>query len=139
VDDDLGNHVALDGLGNAFVTGSTLSGDFPTKSVQNNPGGFNDGFVTKIQEAEGSDSTTSGTEGSGGGCFISSTDYGSPVCVQTQLAQAVAMILVFFISIMILSVALLYLLRRLRLPVLVFQVSQVKRRFSHGMPILRKS
>jgi hypothetical protein len=77
--------------------------------------------------------------GGGGGCFIGSAAYGSPVSQQVQLSQVMAAIFVILISIMIVSIALLYLLRRLRLPGLVFQVSQVKRRFSHGMPILRKS
>jgi hypothetical protein len=107
--DDFGNDVAIDGLVNAFVAGSTLSSDFPTKSVQDTPGGGNDGFVTKIQEAEGSDGTTGGgTEGGGGGasCFIGSAAYGTLVSPQGPLNVLMATILVVFISIVILSIAL---------------------------------
>jgi len=142
--DDLGNDVAVDGLGNAFVAGSTLSGDFPTKSVQNNPGGLNDGFVAKIQEAEGSGSTTGGSTGGGGGggCFIGSAAYGSPMSRQIQLGQVVATILIIFVSVMIMTIALLYLLRRLQLCGLVFEVAKVKKkhywRSWYGMSILRR-
>jgi hypothetical protein len=46
---DFGSGVALDGAGNAYVTGDTESGDFPTKNpFQAKLGGFVDAFVTKI-------------------------------------------------------------------------------------------
>jgi hypothetical protein len=128
VDDDLGNDVALDGLGNAFVAGSTLSGDFPTKSVQDTPGGGNDGFVAKIQEAEGSDSTTTGTGGGGGGCFIGSASYTSPESPQVKLGYVLATVLVIFMSIMIMSMALFYLFRRMQLHGVVFKVLRFKRK-----------
>jgi hypothetical protein len=47
--EDLGYGIAVDGEGNAYVTGWTLSTDFPTKNhlQASNAGGF-DAFVTKI-------------------------------------------------------------------------------------------
>jgi hypothetical protein len=95
---DLGNDVAVDGLGNAFVTGSTLSNDFPTKSVQNNPGGGNDGFVAKVQEEEVTgNSTGGGNEASGGGggasCFISTAGYGSSMARKFQPLSVIFILL----------------------------------------------
>jgi hypothetical protein len=58
---------------------------------------------------------------------------------EVQLSQVMAAIFVFLISIMIVIIALLYLLKKLRLPGLVFEVAKVKKEFSDGMPILRKS
>ncbi|MCG6918223.1 MAG: hypothetical protein LJE89_11845, partial [Deltaproteobacteria bacterium] len=78
------------------------------------------------------------TEGSGGGCFIESAAYDSPVSRQVQPGQVVATSVVIFVSVIILSIALFYLLRKLRFHGVVFEVSKVKRRFSHGMPILRR-
>jgi hypothetical protein len=49
--DDFGGGIAVDGSGNAYVTGNTLSGDFPTASAfQKTLGGGTDGdlFVTKL-------------------------------------------------------------------------------------------
>ncbi len=46
---DNGHAIAIDVVGNAYVTGETTSGDFPvTGSVQMMSGGETDGFVTKI-------------------------------------------------------------------------------------------
>jgi hypothetical protein len=51
--DDEGYSVALDALGNAYVAGTTSSGDFPTTAgvVQPHPGGDHDAFVTKFAPA----------------------------------------------------------------------------------------
>jgi beta-propeller repeat-containing protein/all-beta uncharacterized protein len=53
--DDSGNRIALDGLGNVYVTGSTESTNFPTATPlqAGKGGGIGDAFVTKIN-AEGS-------------------------------------------------------------------------------------
>ena len=72
--------------------------------------------------------TPSGTGGGGGGCFISSAAYGSPVSPQVQLGHLTATILIIFISIMTMTIALLYLLRRLQLCGVVFEVAKVKRK-----------
>ncbi|MBI4635085.1 MAG: SBBP repeat-containing protein [Candidatus Rokubacteria bacterium] len=47
--DDQGSGIAVDGSGNAYVTGETLSTNFPTASaVQPASGGGTDAFVTKL-------------------------------------------------------------------------------------------
>jgi hypothetical protein len=49
---DFGYGIAVDGSGNAYVTGFTESPDFPTRnSLQANFGGGSDAFVTKINAA----------------------------------------------------------------------------------------
>ncbi|MCP5108009.1 MAG: hypothetical protein GY950_31760, partial [bacterium] len=64
-DTDQGNRIAVDGSGNAYVTGSTLSTNFPTKSpYQSNQTGW-DAFVTKIDTTQ-----------SGGASLIYSTYLG---------------------------------------------------------------
>jgi hypothetical protein len=50
--EDVGQGIAVDSAGNAFVTGSTTSNDFPTVNpVQAVSGGDRDGFVTKLNAA----------------------------------------------------------------------------------------
>jgi uncharacterized repeat protein (TIGR01451 family) len=48
--DDIGNGIAADSAGNAYVTGYTLSGNFPTVNALQPSfgGGFNDAFAAKI-------------------------------------------------------------------------------------------
>jgi hypothetical protein len=50
---DIGNSIFVDGFGNAYVTGSTTSSDFPTSSgaFQTSYGGGGDAFVTKLNPA----------------------------------------------------------------------------------------
>jgi hypothetical protein len=49
---DVGHHIAVDGSGNAYVTGQTTSIDFPTaKPLQPAVGGSDDAFVTKFDAA----------------------------------------------------------------------------------------
>jgi len=46
---DIANGIAVDGSGNAYVTGETLSTNFPTLgAIQAFPNGANDAFVTKL-------------------------------------------------------------------------------------------
>jgi hypothetical protein len=52
--DDLGSAVAVDALGNAYVTGETFSADFPTTSgafQSVKPGDVSNAFVTKLNAA----------------------------------------------------------------------------------------
>jgi hypothetical protein len=49
---DTGNGIAVDGAGNAYVTGTTRSPDFPTANpLQAALGGFNTAFVAKLNAA----------------------------------------------------------------------------------------
>ena len=50
--DDFGHGIAVDGSGNAYVTGYTNSTNFPTTNpLQASNGGGTDAFVTKINAA----------------------------------------------------------------------------------------
>jgi hypothetical protein len=123
--DDLGNAIAVDGLGNAFVAGTTDSTNFPTKSVQDNLAGGNDGFVAKVQEAEvigggaGGGNEASGGS-SGGDCFIATAASGSPMAWPVQLLS------VIFIFLTLLCTALFVLFRRLKLRKVLFNTARVK-------------
>jgi hypothetical protein len=51
---DYGNDIAVDSSGNAYVTGDTSSGDFPThNALDTSYGGVSDAFVTQIVSASG--------------------------------------------------------------------------------------
>ena len=80
---DQANDIAVDSSGNAYVTGYTLSFDFPTESpFDDTIGGAADAFVTKIAEVdEGDGGVDGGVDGGGGGggCFIATAAYGSPM------------------------------------------------------------
>jgi hypothetical protein len=122
---DLGNAIAVDGLGNAFVAGTTDSTNFPTKSVQDNLRGGNDGFVAKVQEAEVTDSSAGGgNEATGGGggasCFIATAANGSSMAWQVQLLS------VIFILLALLCTTLFVLFRRLKLREVVFKTARLK-------------
>jgi len=47
---DFGSNIAIDGGGNAFVTGYTESSDFPTLNPYQTDQGLEDAFVTKLSE-----------------------------------------------------------------------------------------
>jgi len=50
---DSGRGIAIDGEGNAYVTGTTGSSDFPTKNpYQGNLSGASDAFITKLSTAQ---------------------------------------------------------------------------------------
>jgi hypothetical protein len=49
--DDSGRGIAVDGAGNAYVTGYTLSNDFPVTAIDTTYNGNNDVFVFKINSA----------------------------------------------------------------------------------------
>ena len=53
--DDLANDIAVDAAGSAYITGVTLSADFPTTAdaFQQNPRGDGDAFVTKLDASGG--------------------------------------------------------------------------------------
>jgi hypothetical protein len=52
--EDVGHSVAVDSAGNAYVTGSTSSADFPTsRAAQPKTGGGEDAFLTKFNSADG--------------------------------------------------------------------------------------
>ena len=52
---DAGIKIAVDGAGSAYLTGQTLSGNFPTQSPYQSTyqGGASDGFVTKLSSTSG--------------------------------------------------------------------------------------
>ena len=64
---DQGNGIAVDSLGNAYVTGATASADFPLNSaLQKTYGGNTDAFVTKFNATSG---TVAYSTYLGGGSF----------------------------------------------------------------------
>jgi hypothetical protein len=121
---EFGNGIAVDGLGNAFVAGTTDSTNFPTKSVQDTLGGGNDGFVAKVQEAEVTEGAGAGSESSGGSsggdCFIATAADGSPTTWPRQLLS------VIFILFALLSTTLSVLFSRLKLREIVFKTARLK-------------
>ena len=80
--EEAGQGIAVDALGAAYVTGYTLSSDFPTTrgAVDTALGGYSDAFVTKLS-ADGSSlafSTYLGGTASGGGWSIAVDTAGAP-------------------------------------------------------------
>jgi hypothetical protein len=50
-DSDIGRGIAVDGSGAAYVTGQTMSSNFPTKNPYQTSQGFVDAFVTKLSSS----------------------------------------------------------------------------------------
>jgi hypothetical protein len=75
--------VAVDGTGNAYVTGDTESTNFQTTGLQIAPGGGFDAFVSKIG-ATSPIVTPPPSSSSDGGCFIATAAYGSALDPHVQ-------------------------------------------------------
>ena len=79
--DDVGTGIAVDGAGNVYVTGSTTSPDFPTKSplqaaLGGSGSGFSNAFVAKLNPT-GSALVYSTYLGGSGSALVNSTSLGS--------------------------------------------------------------
>src|SRR5712692_850889 len=75
--DDIGNAIAVDSAGNAYVTGETASTNFPTRNaLQPSLSGATDAFLTKLN-ANGSDLVYSTYLGGSGG------DFGAAIAVDS--------------------------------------------------------
>ncbi len=116
--------ISTDGGANWSAIGGSISGANvlslavdPDTTTTLYAGTAGEGFFKLTERGEPSGSGGGG----GGGCFIESAAYGSPMSRQVQLGHLVATILIIFVSIMIMTIALLYLLRRLQLCGLVFE------------------
>src|SRR5262249_26024233 len=75
---DIGYSIAVDGVGNAYVTGQTTSTDFPTTNpMQPSNGGGYDAFVTKLNSAGSVRLYSTYLGGSG-------TDFGNNIAVDSS-------------------------------------------------------
>jgi hypothetical protein len=84
--DDVGNGIALDASGNAYITGSTASSDFPKATIaqfQTTFGGVTDAFVAKINNPITGTGTTSTNVQLTYSTYLggSSTDVGNAIVV----------------------------------------------------------
>ncbi|MEE9533318.1 MAG: SBBP repeat-containing protein, partial [Acidimicrobiia bacterium] len=85
-DIDQGNDIIVDLLDNAYVTGHTVSTDFPTARFQDTFGGDRDAFISKITESAAAPAPASSADG-GSGCFIATAAFGSALAPQVQLLR----------------------------------------------------
>jgi len=136
--------ISTDGGANWSAIGGSISGANvlslavdPDTTMTLYSGTAGEGFFKLTEGGE-----PSGGGGGGGGCFIGSAAYGSALSRQIQLGQVVATILIISTFVVTMTTALLYVLRRLRLHRVVFEVAKVKKkhywRSWYGMPILRR-
>jgi len=78
---DHGYGIAVDASGCAYVTGNTLSTDFPTQNpLQSTYGGYSDAFVTKLSPSGDSLSYSTYL----GGSFYDGRDYGESIAVDAS-------------------------------------------------------
>jgi beta-propeller repeat-containing protein len=79
---DYGRRIAVDSSGNAYVTGTTSSSDFPTVNRVQAWQGLDDAFVTKLSSS--GSSLIYSTYLGGGGFFGVGSDYGSDIALDAS-------------------------------------------------------
>ena len=86
---DIGYGIAVDPLDDAYVTGETGSGDFPTTAgaFDTTFNGVVDAFVAKVMEGPPAPNGAAGNGVAGGSCFIATAAFGSPMAPQVQLLR----------------------------------------------------
>ena len=84
--DDLGLALAVDAAGNVFLAGETTSADFPSTPgvVQGAFGGATDAFAAKVVTEASTFSGGGHPSARGGGCFIASAAFGSPLAREVE-------------------------------------------------------
>jgi len=82
-DDDSASAIAVDSVGNAYVTGGTFSSDFPVvNAFQKSGGGGEDAFVAKLSPSGSSLMYCTYLGGSGG--WLGAPEYGTGIAVDAQ-------------------------------------------------------